>query len=183
MLFPILPGSIFWPEQIVQLAFSLRNRSFTVLIASLVDKNPVKRLEIVADAAGLCQSVGMNLSLTMLSGVTRSEVKERILQCDSVALASTHEGWPNIIKESMILGRPFVSTAVSDLAHWAGPATQNHIVNPTALDFALAWVDQIAAIELQNNNMNPALAKFHPDVCALKHELLYRAVSYNKTEV
>lgn len=170
-------GGIFWPEQLAELADALRQRPFTVLIASLVDDNPVKRLQIVADAACLCQAVGMNLSLTMLSGVTRAEVKERILKSDSVALASTHEGWPNIIKETMILGRPFVSTAVSDLARWAGPSTQNHIVNPTPLDFAFAWVDQIAALELEKGNVSPALAAFHPDVCVLKHELLYHAVS------
>lgn len=167
-------GALFWPEAAVSIAAQLRDHSFTVLMASLAERNPIKRLDVVADAIELCQKTGMALRLNAISGMTRESVRDAIAVADSVALASTHEGWPNIIKEALLLGRPFVATPVSDLADWAGPGEANRIVAAHPLDFAMAWVDQIAAEVLKPMGISPALAQFHPDVCALKHALLYR---------
>lgn len=166
-------GSMFWPEEAVDIASRLLSQPHSVLIASLVDDNPIKRLAIVEDAVRLCQSAGMGVSLEVLSGKTRNEVREAIARADCVALASTHEGWPNIIKESLLLNTPFVATNVSDLASYAQQDSRMHIVSPTPLDFAMAWVDQIAAQILNDHGVPDRLSKFHPDVCALKHVLLY----------
>lgn len=167
-------GALFWPETATSIAMQLRSHPFTVLIASLAEHNPVKRLDLVADAIGLCQQTGMAVRLSAITGLTREAVRNAIAGADSVALASTHEGWPNIVKEALLLGRPFVATLVSDLADWAGPQGTSRVVTAHSLDFAMAWVDQIAAKVLEPLGIGPALAQFHPDVCALKHALLYR---------
>lgn len=166
-------GTIFWPPDVCDLAVSLREYHFTVLIASLADQNPVKRLSIVTEAAALCNAAGLSLHLKMLSGVSREKVRDTIAESDSIALASTHEGWPNIIKEGLLLGRPFVATNVSDLPAFTEVVNASFIVAPRPLDFAMAWVDQIAASLLTPHQIAAELAPFHPDVCALKHHLLY----------
>jgi len=38
---------------------------------------------------------------------------------DLILLTSTHEGWPNIVKEGLACNIPFVSTDVSDLSEIA----------------------------------------------------------------
>lgn len=167
-------GALFWPASAASIAAQLRSHPFKVLIASLAENNPVKRLDLVANAVELCQQTGMAVRLNAISGMTREAVRDAIAGADSVALASTHEGWPNIVKEALLLGRPFVATPVSDLAAWAGSHDNSRVVAAHPLNFAMAWVDQIAAKVLEPMGIAPALAQFHPDVCALKHALLYR---------
>lgn len=170
-------GDIFWQEACLHIGEAVRKQSFNVMIASLVDSNPVKRLSLIAEAVDLCCRAGMTVQLTALSGMSREAVRDAIRQSDCVAIASTHEGWPNIIKEALLMGRPFVATDVSDLADFAGQDSESRIVAATPLDFAMAWADQIAAKLLKPHGVAPALASFHPDICALKHELLYLAYS------
>ena len=50
-----------------------------------------------------------------MTGYEREKVPIVINACDVVLLTSTHEGWPNIIKEGLACNVPFVSTDVSDL--------------------------------------------------------------------
>jgi hypothetical protein len=168
-------GEMFWPEGARQLAGALRAQPFSVLIGSLVRDNPVKRLSIVAKAADLCAEAGMGVTMIAISGMSRDAVCDALAACDSVALASTHEGWPNIIKEALLLGKPFVATPVSDLPQFAPMGSGSKIVEANPLDFAFAWVDQIAAQLLAVHGISAEFAAFHPDVCALKHQLLYRA--------
>lgn len=173
-------GEIFWPKAAKRLGEQLRMEPFSVIIASLQPGNPIKRTEIVSDAAMLCREAGMSVSLQVLSGIPRDDVHDLLAQADGVALASTHEGWPNIIKEGLLLGKPFVSTNVGDLATYATPNAINRIVEPDPVEFASAWVDQIAARLLAGYGISPGLAAFHPDVVAMKHTILYIAARRNR---
>lgn len=168
-------GEMFWPAATRNLAGRLAERRFVVLVASLVATNPIKRLHLVAAAADLCRRAGLSVELHQLSGQSREAVREAIAGCDTIALASTHEGWPNIVKEGLLLGRPFVATDVGDLAEHAAPGSNNAIVAADPLDFACAWVEQIAVTVAAADGVRPELAAFHPDVCAIKHQLLYLA--------
>lgn len=168
-------GEAFWPLNVRSIAPNIKSYSFEVLTASLVDSNPVKRLWIVAEAVRLCQAVGLSVTMNAISGMPREEVKSALERADCISLSSTHEGWPNIIKEALLLGTPFVATNVSDLELWATSDRPNHIAAANPLDFALCWVDQIAASILSTAHIPAELASFHPDVCAIKHQLMYRA--------
>jgi hypothetical protein len=166
-------GDMFWPPAASDISSQLRSEPFAVIVASIQHANPVKRTWLIASAAELCQAAGMPLETKVLSGRSRDEVRAALDEADCIALASTHEGWPNVIKEALLLGRRFVSTDVGDLAEYAPAASGNRIVEPNALDFACAWVDQLASRLLEPHGIGPELAPFHPDAVALKHRLLY----------
>lgn len=167
-------GEMFWPNNSRDIARALRTRPHRVLIASVHRHNPVKRLELIEGAVRLCRSVGMDVRLTMLWGKTRVEVRGEVENADTVALCSTHEGWPNIVKEALLLKKPFVATDVSDLARYAGASSRNKIVQPSSVDFAFALVDRVASDILGEVGVDSTLAEFHPDVAAVKHKILYK---------
>jgi hypothetical protein len=166
-------GEQFWPDIARDISKSLMAAPFRVLIASLHADNPVKRIHLVRDAASLCQSVGLNVTLRALSGQGRDAVKASLMESDCVALSSTHEGWPNIVKEGLLMDTPFVSTNVGDLQLYADKLGLNQVVPANPLDFACAWIDVMAAQHLAEYGISANLAQFHPDVVALKHLLLY----------
>lgn len=166
-------GADFWPIELRSIADKLYRQPFRVVTGSVHRNNPVKRVETLEAAALLCQGVGMALELKILSGLTRSEVATHLRDADSVALCSTHEGWPNIIKEALLMGKAFVSTDVSDLDALVLGDRNHHIVSAHPLDFACAFVDQLASRIIGEYGFSPELAAFHPDVAALKHRLLY----------
>lgn len=166
-------GSEFWPIELRSIAEKLYSEPLRVVTGSVHRDNPVKRIETLEAAALLCQAVGMALEFKILSGLTRGEVAIHLRDADSVALCSTHEGWPNIIKEALLMGKAFVSTDVSDLETLVLGDHNHHIVSAHPLDFACAFVDQLAARIIGEYGFPPTLAAFHPDVAALKHRLLY----------
>jgi glycosyltransferase involved in cell wall biosynthesis len=175
LIIPDPAGEIFWPAPVSQIFADLLTHPFSVIIASLQRDNPIKRTEIVIQAGELCRAAGMSLDILVLSGIPRTAVRAALDNADSIALSSTHEGWPNIVKEGLLLGKNFVATDVGDLAQYAPTGSSNHIVGPSAVEFACAWIDQIAARLLGQHGVLPELAPFHPDVVALKHRILYLA--------
>jgi glycosyltransferase involved in cell wall biosynthesis len=56
-------------------------------------------------------------------------IKEKMLQSDVVGLFSFYEGLPNVICEAMMLGKPVITSAVSDLPDIL-KNTQNLLFNP-----------------------------------------------------
>jgi glycosyltransferase involved in cell wall biosynthesis len=56
-----------------------------------------------------------SVELRILTGQIHDRVPLWVNASDVVLLTSTHEGWPNIIKEALACNVPFVSTDVSDL--------------------------------------------------------------------
>lgn len=166
-------GAEFWPIELRTITDKLYGLPLRVVTGTVQRNNPVKRVDTLEAAALLCQGVGMALELKILSGLTRGEVAVHLREADSVALCSTHEGWPNIIKEALLMGKAFVSTDVSDLGTLVLGDRNHHIVPAHPLDFACAFVDQLAARIIGEHGFPPTLAAFHPDVAALKHRLLY----------
>lgn len=123
----------------------------------------------------------MSLDVRVLSGLPREDVRRALRVADCVALASTHEGWPNIVKEGLLLGKAFVATDVGDLADFASTGSHNRVVSPDPIEFACAWVDQLGARLLAVHDIPTELVPFHPDVVALKHRLLYEGCGMART--
>lgn len=86
-----------------------------VLFSSVAEKNPLKRFDLAQSAFLLAKKEIPNLKLKFMNGVSHENVPSFIACSNVILLTSTHEGWPNIIKEGLALNVPFVSTNVSDL--------------------------------------------------------------------
>lgn len=90
--------------------------SFKVLFSSVRQLNTGKRFELAERAFNIFNKKFPNSELVFMSGIPHNKVNEYINSVDVILLTSTHEGWPNIIKEGLACNVPFVSTDVSDLA-------------------------------------------------------------------
>lgn len=86
-----------------------------ILFSSVMDNNPVKRPQIALNTVKELQKNSDVYKLKYMHGIEHQNVVFFINCCDVVLLTSTHEGWPNIVKEALACNVPFVSTDVSDL--------------------------------------------------------------------
>lgn len=95
--------------------FGVEDSSPWVLFSSVADNNPLKRHYMAKKAFDIANESIPELKMKFMNGIPHKDVPAFISCCDVIILTSTHEGWPNIIKEGMALNVPFVSTDVSDL--------------------------------------------------------------------
>lgn len=86
-----------------------------VLFSAIDLKLKTKRADLALAAFALFQKKYPEAEWLSMTGIAHDKVSEFINSCDMVLLTSTHEGWPNIIKEALACNRPFVATPVSDL--------------------------------------------------------------------
>lgn len=161
-------GKEFWEHRTLDREPANWNVPFEILVGSLMAANPVKRTWLVERAVALCQTAGLQVTLNVMSGMPRKDVLSSMQAADLIALTSTHEGWPNIIKEGMALGVPFISTDVSDLADYCLLESPNKIVIPSVLDISLAIVDAMVAKSTKDN-----LSLWLTEVVAIKHFIVY----------
>lgn len=167
-------GAAFWPEADRHLGPLLAQTRLTIVTASIQKNNPIKRNYLIEQAVNLCRAAGLNVDFQAITGVSRDEVLNILTGSDMVALASTHEGWPNIIKEGLLLGKAFATTGVSDLQELANADPRHRIVPPSPVDFAFAFVDALVAKTLKLEGFELRLVAFHPDACAIKHRIVYQ---------
>lgn len=87
-----------------------------ILFTTLSKENPIKRLRLAQMAVRIA-SVKMreDIELSVATGLSHDQMPNFITGCRLVLCTSTHEGWPNSVKEALSCGIPFVSTDVSDL--------------------------------------------------------------------
>jgi len=101
-----------------------------VLVAGVKSTNPVKRWWLAeAAVVALRQRIGA-VEMKAVSGTPHEEMPLWVNASDVVLLTSTHEGWPNVIKEALACNVPFVSTDVSDLRRVAQGTDNCFIVEP-----------------------------------------------------
>jgi len=127
------------------------NQPFKILFSSINKDNPIKRAYLGIEAVRILKERKFNVELVPMTGVDREEVPAFIGKCDMVLLTSTHEGWPNIIKECLALDIPFVSTDVSDLKAIAKLESNCFIVEPDAEKIAEAIIQVIKADKTRHN--------------------------------
>lgn len=110
-----------------------------VLMSTLFDDNPVKRVPLARAAVALAQQALPDLVLKIASGQPHRDMPLWVNACNAILLTSEHEGWPNAIKEALACNVPFVSTDVSDLATISAREPSCHTVaaEPGALAAAL----------------------------------------------
>ncbi|EAS65322.1 glycosyl transferase [Photobacterium angustum S14] len=95
--------------------FNDESSSPWVLFNTLSKTNPVKRLGLAEQVIEEVRKSIPNVQMKIASNIAYKDMPTFINSCDLALCTSTHEGWPNSIKEALACGLPFVSTNVSDL--------------------------------------------------------------------
>lgn len=150
-----------------------------ILFASALDGNPVKRPWLAAAAVDELRRRRPSATLITLTGRPHAEVPLWVAASDVLILTSTHEGWPNIVKEALACNLPFVATDVSDLAGIAATEESCHVAaaDPAALASCL---DRTLATPRSDGLRRHVLA-FDLDHTAAALERLYAAVTAGRS--
>ena len=113
------------------------NDDFLVIFGSLHRNSPLKRFSMAKEACELANYLSSRqIVLTLLESEKRSIFLNQLYRSDCLILTSVYEGWPNVIKEALALGKQVVATNVSDLELWSKYIDQLHVCKD-ALDMAL----------------------------------------------
>lgn len=86
-----------------------------VLFPTLQANNPIKRPLLAAEAFRRLKVKLPDAKFVLVSKFPHERMPLLLNAGSVLLLTSTHEGWPNIIKEALACNIPFVSTDVSDL--------------------------------------------------------------------
>lgn len=116
-----------------------------VLFTTLSVANPIKRVHLALDAVRIASAYIPGLELKVASGIRHEEMPLFVNSCNLALCTSTHEGWPNALKESLSCGIPFVSTNVSDLHAIAAKYNSCHISPPHAPTLAEMIVKSLSS--------------------------------------
>lgn len=109
-----------------------------VLFISAVKDNPIKRLFLAQAAIDIVKTHRPDVTLVVAQQVDHAKMPLYVNSCDALLCTSTHEGWPNSIKEALACNVPFVSTDVSDLYDIALKEPSCHVVIDDARAIARA---------------------------------------------
>ncbi|PIT72395.1 glycosyltransferase [Limnohabitans sp. B9-3] len=133
-------------------------KSEWVLFNTLDEKNPVKRLDLARAAIEIVKSKYPEVKLKVATGLKYNDMPIFINSCDLVLCTSTHEGWPNSIKEALACGLPFVSTDVSDLREISINYKTCKVTNDEPAEIAKAIMEVLSSNV--NENYNEILNEF-----------------------
>lgn len=114
-----------------------------ILFLSAQNDNPIKRQWLAIKAFEIAKNYDPNIDLLMIHGKRKEEVNYYINACDVLLLTSEYEGWPNVVKEALICGVPFVSTDVSDLREIAEVEPSCQVCEPNPEQLAKAIIATI----------------------------------------
>lgn len=114
-----------------------------VLVADVTPNNPVKRRALTTAAFELLKRRLPGARLKVTTGIPHERMPLWVNACNVVLVTSTHEGWPNIVKEALACGVPFVSTDVSDLKAIADAEPSCVVTDPDPERLARGMLDAI----------------------------------------
>lgn len=155
--------TLFKPQNKIEIrrrAFGVDCTDPWVLFTSVSKSNPIKRLDLALESVRCASVVIPGLELKLANGIRHVQMPDFVACCDVALCTSTHEGWPNAIKESIACGLPFVSTDVSDLKEIAIRHPSCSVCDPNpvalgrgllrALEFGrdLALTSEVASMDL-----------------------------------
>jgi teichuronic acid biosynthesis glycosyltransferase TuaC len=97
---------------------------------------PEKRYSLAKAAVARLRATGCEVDLHELDGVAHADVPTWINASDAVLLTSTHEGSPNVVKETLACNVPIVAVDVGDVRRRLAGVTGCYVAAPTAEDLA-----------------------------------------------
>jgi len=148
------------------------NNIFRVLFSSVAEYNPVKRYQLAKAAFDIFNKRVPDSELVIMTGVAHNKVCEFVNSVDVILLTSTHEGWPNIIKEGLACNVPFVSTNVSDLKQIADTSNCCFVCNDNPEELANALY-QLWENRFQQNDLRHYIQEFDMNSIVTKIKNLY----------
>jgi glycosyltransferase involved in cell wall biosynthesis len=143
-----------------------------VLFNTISRTNPVKRLALAEEAIKIARRTIPAIELKIATGIAYTDMRYWINACDVALCTSTHEGWPNSIKEAIACNVPFVSTDVSDLADIAGKSSNCAVVADDPQAIADALLQAIA--KPHDKDLRSHVMDFNEKNTALMYIQLYR---------
>ena len=87
-----------------------------ILYPTLQENNPVKRLNLARQTYQETQKYLPDVKFKFACNIPHDQMPLMVNASNVVLMTSTHEGWPNCVKEALACNIPFVTTDVSDLA-------------------------------------------------------------------
>lgn len=106
------------------------NNERWILFTSLLNSNPIKRPDLAREAVKRANDRLGNIRLRTAQGIKHDQMPVFVGSCDLILSTSTHEGWPNCVKEALACNIPFVATDVSDLGMIAAQERSCHVCPP-----------------------------------------------------
>jgi glycosyltransferase involved in cell wall biosynthesis len=149
-----------------------------IILATLDENNPIKRVALAKEAIRLVQQDVPNVRLVVASGISHADMPAFISACDLMLVTSRHEGWPNCVKEALACGIPFVSTDVSDLKDIARDQSKCRIAEPDAEDIAkqilgtLCDSEPLDALSLRKHVLHMSMTKSYNSLLNIYKKLL-----------
>ena len=141
-----------------------------VLFTSIDINNPIKRFSLAKKAIEISNLMSNNkYCLVKATDIDNDSMVEIYNAVDICLLTSTHEGWPNCIKEAISCNIPFVATDVSDLSIIANKTKTCFISSDNPTDIS----NKILNIDLSINENLRSFASFLDVNCVSNqlHEL------------
>lgn len=116
-----------------------------ILFASVNKNNPIKRFDLAKESFDILNIDFPNTEFVVMSNIAHDQVCDFMKGMDVLLLTSTHEGWPNVVKEMLALNKPFVSTDVSDLANIASQTKSCFVCNDDPIELSEALKKSLLA--------------------------------------
>ncbi len=153
------------------------NTTYVLFITAMRD-NPIKRAELAMAALEVARKEFPDLHMLVTENIDHDRMPVYVSACNLVINTSTHEGWPNSIKEALACNVPFVATDVSDLKEIADVARSCRVVPADAQALGRA------IIEVVREDGDPVLRPYveHMDVerCAQQLKQTYESIVSRK---
>lgn len=145
-----------------------------VLFTTVSRRNPIKRLELACESIEICKQWFPDIELVVASNIPVEDMPGLAATCDLAICTSTHEGWPNSIKEALALNIPFVSTDVSDLKDFCRKYPVCKIAEANAIDIASKIKEVLSA--KARYSFSSAINEMSLEMSAVKLVGLYEGV-------
>lgn len=148
------------------------DRSKWILFNTLSEDNPVKRIFLARAAVEFVREEYPDANLKIATGIKYDDMPVFINACDLVLCTSTHEGWPNSIKEALACNLPFVSTDVSDLEEISLTYKSCKVTSDDPKKIARAIIETLSNKE--EENYGPLVKSFDMELSTQRYINLYR---------
>ena len=145
-----------------------------VFFPSIIESNSVKRPQLAKKAVLEAQKFLPDIKLKIGSGIPHNMMPLLYNASDVVLMTSTHEGWPNSIKEALACNVPFVCTDVSDLNLISKQERNCEVVPADAKVIGKAIVNVVA--QERNENLRKHIEKMDLKIVTKKIYNLYKEV-------
>lgn len=116
-------------------------------VKQLVPQRPRLRLHVIGDGperkrlGARVAAEGLTHAVRLEGAIGHDRLPDWYRAADAVVLSSHSEGLPNVLRESLACGTPFVSTDVGDIGEIAEPTFSRLVASGDAAAFAAAIVE------------------------------------------